>query len=159
MKQIWAPWRIDYILQAKEEGCFLCDILQQEDDRTNLVLKRGETCAIIMNKYPYNNAHLMVAPYGHTNKFEMLHENETSNMMIFVQEAIQRLNSFMHPEGYNIGINLGEAAGAGLKEHIHTHIVPRWDGDTNFMPVLAETKVIPQSLHELWDQLYPLFNT
>lgn len=158
MKQLWAPWRLDYITGAKMKNCFLCNGFKEDADRDNLILKRSEECAIIINKYPYNNGHLTVAPYRHIDRLESLTENEASAMMRLTQEAIRALNRFMHPDGYNVGLNLGAGAGAGLKEHIHTHIVPRWKGDTNFMPVIGETKVIPQTLLDLWDRLYPILN-
>ncbi|MCA1808104.1 MAG: HIT domain-containing protein [Lentisphaerae bacterium] len=153
MHRMWAPWRMDYILKSREPGCFLCDILQADEDQTNLVLQRGEHCAVLMNRYPYNNGHLMVTPYRHVDALESMQSDEHLDMMQLAARACERLRRVINPDGFNIGINQGAAAGAGLREHIHLHIVPRWNGDTNFMPVLAEVKVIPQSLQELWEQL------
>ena len=156
MKRIWAPWRIEYILKSKEPGCFLCDMFHADAaaDRENLLLKRGETCAVVMNRYPYNNGHLMVAPYRHVENVEQLDARERAEMMDLIALCTDILTKTMAPDGFNVGINLGEAAGAGLKDHVHTHIVPRWAGDTNFMPVLGETKVLPQSLDETWELLH-----
>ncbi|MBU0676788.1 MAG: HIT domain-containing protein [Verrucomicrobia bacterium] len=157
MKQMWAPWRMDYILQSKEQGCFICRIIHGDDDRNNLVLKRGEHSLVLMNRYPYNNGHLMVAPYRHIAGLEEMTPDEASEMMSLTTQSVTILRRAMKAEGFNVGLNLGDAAGAGLREHIHNHIVPRWTGDTNFMPVLGQTKVIPQSLTDLHDLLHPLF--
>jgi ATP adenylyltransferase len=156
MKKIWAPWRIEYILQSKDPGCFLCTMFHAapDADREHLLLKRGETCAMLMNRYPYNNGHLMVAPYRHVEKLQQMDPRERSEMMDLVALGMDTLTETMSPDGFNVGINLGEAAGAGLKDHIHVHIVPRWSGDTNFMPVLGDTKVLPQSLDETWELLH-----
>jgi ATP adenylyltransferase len=148
---------MEYILRDREDGCFLCRLIQEEDDRENLVLKRGKHCFVVMNRYPYNNGHLMVCPYHHIDDLEKLKPEAFEELSLFTVLGIQALRSLMHPHGFNVGINLGEAAGAGLKEHIHQHIVPRWNGDTNFMPVVGNTKIIPQDLFELYDQLLPLF--
>jgi len=148
---------MEYILQSREPGCFLCDIIQDTEDRANLLLKRGETCLVLMNRYPYNNGHLMVAPYRHTEKLQDLTAQEQAEMMSLTSLCLDVLTQVMAPDGFNVGLNLGEAAGAGLKDHIHAHVVPRWGGDTNFMPVLGETKVLPQSLEATWDSLAPHF--
>jgi len=154
MKKLWAPWRIDYILKAKEEGCFLCEIIRSEQDRKNLLVRRGGTCFVVLNRYPYNSGHLMVAPYRHVPSVRDLSDDEKLEMMNLVATSMETLTALMHPEGFNVGINEGESAGAGLREHVHTHIVPRWMGDTNFMPVLADTKVLPESLDQLWEKLH-----
>ncbi|MBU4200485.1 MAG: HIT domain-containing protein [Verrucomicrobia bacterium] len=153
MERLWAPWRMDYILKSREPGCFLCEIAQSGEDQKNLVLRRGEVCLLVMNRYPYNNGHLMVAPYRHVDSLEAMDDKERLEMMTLSSLACTALKKAAHPDGFNIGINLGVTAGAGLKDHIHLHIVPRWEGDTNFMPVIAEVKVIPQSLDALWRQL------
>ena len=158
MKRLWAPWRLEYIVGDKEEGCFLCRILAEDNDRENLVLKRGRLCAVVMNRYPYNNGHLMVCPYRHVSGLGDLSSAERLATMDLVAECIDALKQTVHPDGLNVGINLGRAAGAGLEEHIHSHIVPRWNGDTNFMPVMDDVKVIPQGLLELWDVLQPVLN-
>lgn len=145
---------MEYILKSSQPGCFLCDILQAEADRENLVLRRGEHCAVLMNRYPYNNGHLLVTPYRHVDALEVMQPGEQQEMLGLAGQACAWLRQVMRPDGFNIGINQGAAAGAGLKEHIHLHIVPRWNGDTNFMPVLAEVKIIPQALDELWALLH-----
>ena len=158
-KTIWAPWRIEYILGEKEGICFLCRMFAENRDRENLVLKRGKTCAVVMNRYPYNNAHLMVTPYRHIEHLKDLTPEERLEMTDLSIEAVEVLKAELSPEGFNLGCNLGGAAGAGLKDHIHQHIVPRWTGDTNFMPVIADTRVMPQALMAQYDVLHPLFNS
>ena len=157
-KTIWAPWRIEYILSDKEEGCFLCKMFEETNDRDNLLLKRGKTCAVVMNRYPYTGGHLMVTPYRHLQNLKDLNCDERAELMNLTIEAVEILKSELKPDGLNLGFNLGEAAGAGLKDHIHQHIVPRWTGDTNFMPVMSDTRVMPQALMEQYDALYPLFD-
>ncbi len=157
-KTIWAPWRIEYILGDKAGGCFLCNMFAEENDRENLLLKRGKTCAVVMNRYPYNSGHLMVTPYRHIENLSDLTAEERLELMDLTAEAVDLLKAALNPQGLNLGFNLGEPAGAGLKDHIHQHIVPRWTGDTNFMPVLADTRVMPQTLLEQYDVLHPLFN-
>lgn len=158
-KTIWAPWRIEYILGEKEAGCFLCKMFAENNDRDNLLLKRGKTCAIVMNRYPYTSGHLMVTPYRHLDTLSDLNTGERLELMDLTIEATEILKAELKPHGLNLGFNLGEPAGAGLKDHIHQHIVPRWTGDTNFMPVLSDTRVMPQALLEQYDVLHPLFNT
>jgi ATP adenylyltransferase len=153
MEKLWAPWRIRYILGPKETGCFLCAKPSESDDRKNLVLVRDRTCYALLNAYPYNPGHLMIAPYKHTGEMADLAENEMADLMILTRRCQQILTKAMKPEGFNIGINLGQCAGAGVPGHIHVHIVPRWNGDTNYMPVLGDTHVLPQALEELWDTL------
>ena len=158
-KTIWAPWRMEYILGEKEAGCFLCNMFSQKEDRANLILKRGDTCAVLMNRYPYNSGHLMITPYRHLENLQDLTSEERTELMDLTIEAVECLKKELHPDGIKLGFNLGTAAGAGLKDHLHQHIVPRWEGDTNFMPVLADTRVMPQSLLEQYDILLPLFST
>lgn len=153
MQRLWAPWRMEYILKCREPGCFLCDAFQSENDRECLIVKRGETCAVIVNRYPYNNGHLMVSPYRHVDCVEKLNAAEQAELMALASAACAHLKDVVHAQGFNLGINQGVVAGAGLKDHIHLHIVPRWEGDTNFMPVFAEVKIIPQPLMELWENL------
>jgi ATP adenylyltransferase len=148
---------MEYILSTQKQGCFLCTALQEEQDEVNLVLKRGESVFIIINRYPYNNGHIMIAPYRHVATLEDMDTNERTEMMDMSAFACERIRKAMKAQGFNIGLNIGEAAGAGLKEHIHLHIVPRWVGDTNFMPVTASTKIIPQDLQSLWVQLNSVF--
>lgn len=156
-KTIWAPWRIEYIRGEKEQGCFLCRMFAEENDRDNLLLWRGETCAVVMNRYPYTSGHLMVTPYRHLENLSDLDAAERAEMMDLAIRAVEVLKAELRPDGLNLGFNLGAAAGAGLKDHIHQHIVPRWTGDTNFMPVLADVRVMPQALLEQYDILRPLF--
>ena len=157
MKQVWAPWRIDYILSPKNEGCFLCDMLAAQEDRRHHVLWRGPSCFVVMNRYPYTGGHLMVAPYRHVAGLQDLTEEERAELMALTSRCVDILQAVMRPQGFNIGLNLGAAAGAGLKDHLHQHVVPRWIGDTNFMPVLGGTTVIPQALDGLYDELKPRF--
>lgn len=160
MKQpVWAPWRMEYILSDKDDGCFLCRTFNMpaRHDRENLLLYRGEHCAVVLNRYPYNNGHLMVCPYRHLSDFEEMTAEEMNELNELTVRGIRALKATMNPEGFNVGFNLGGAAGAGLKDHIHQHIVPRWIGDTNFMPVLGDTRVIPQSLEDTLQLLLPHF--
>ncbi len=158
MKKLWAPWRIEYILQPKPGGCIFCDKPKEKNDRDNLILYRGKTCFVIMNFYPYNNGHLMVVPYRHIPELAALTEDEQAEMMKLLTDSSEILKKVLNAEGLNIGMNLGRIAGAGIDDHIHFHIVPRWNGDTNFMPVTGNTRVISQGLYESWDLLYPMFN-
>ena len=157
-KTIWAPWRIEYILGEKDDGCFLCRMFAEDSDRENLLLYRGKTCAVVMNRYPYTSGHLMVTPYRHLEHLKEMTTEERLEMTDLTIEAVEILKAELKPDGLNLGYNLGGAAGAGLKDHIHQHIVPRWVGDTNFMPVLSDTRVMPQALMEQYDVLYPLFH-
>ncbi|QDA31122.1 HIT domain-containing protein [Thermococcus indicus] len=153
MKTLWAPWRIEYIRSPKHDGCIFCDFPKENRDRERLILYRGEHCFIIMNNYPYNPGHVMIAPYRHVGKWEDLTDEELLEIMKLSQLMIKALKKTMNPHGFNLGVNLGRVAGAGIDDHVHLHIVPRWNGDTNFMPVIADTKVIPESLEEAYDEL------
>jgi ATP adenylyltransferase len=156
MKAIWAPWRIEYITKEGGEGCIFCEKPTEEKDRENLILYRGSTCFIMMNRYPYSNGHLMVVPYRHINNFSDLNEGERLdliNITILGKEALSITNA----DGFNVGMNLGKIAGAGIEDHIHFHIVPRWNGDTNFMPVIGDTKVIPEYLDQTYLKLFEEF--
>lgn len=154
MKQLWAPWRITYIEQGdKFEGCIFCVLPEQMKDRENLILYRGKTAFVMLNTYPYNNGHLMVAPFKHTADMYELTDEELLEINHLVRYSMRLLSDLMNPDGYNLGVNLGRVAGAGVKDHIHWHIVPRWNGDTNFMPVIADTKVMPESLQSTYDKL------
>ena len=150
---IWAPWRMDYILDPKTDGCFLCAALASDDDRAHFVLDRRDHCFAIFNRFPYNNGHLLVAPNAHKADLTDLSDDELAELMHLTRDAQELLRTTVHPHGFNIGINLGRCAGAGLPGHLHVHIVPRWDGDTNFMPVTAGSKVIVQSLDALYELL------
>jgi ATP adenylyltransferase len=157
MERLWAPWRIEYILADKEEGCIFCDKPKEKNDRENLILWRGDQCFIIMNFYPYNNGHLMVVPYSHVDNLMDLNEAENLELMTSVAKCTSILQQLFKPEGFNIGMNLGRVAGAGIENHLHFHLVPRWSGDTNYMPILGHTKVVSEGLWETFDKLYPLF--
>lgn len=157
MEKLWAPWRMEYILQEKPVGCIFCDKPREARDCENLILHRGAACFVIMNFYPYNNGHLMVVPYRHTADLAGLSADEQREMMHLLGRCTEVLGAQMHPQGFNIGMNLGRVAGAGIDEHLHFHIVPRWNGDTNFMPVTGHTKVLSQGLQESWEALHGLF--
>ncbi len=147
-EHLWAPWRMQMIRAPKEPGCFLCQKAAEDQDAENLVLERGRTCMCLMNLYPYSNGHLMVAPYRHTGEFTSLSDEEVAEMMTMARGWVGDLQKVGSPQGFNLGLNLGTAAGAGVADHVHLHIVPRWRGDTNFMTVLAEARVINQALEE-----------
>ena len=157
MKNIWAHWRKEFVLSRKEENCFFCDTIKDNQDRKNLVLYRGKECFCILNKYPYNNGHLMVALNLHKDDLAKLSNSEMLEFMTLARDVKDVLSKKKNPEGFNLGINLGDVAGAGVVGHIHLHIVPRWKGDTNFMPVVSDTKVIPQSLDDLYVELKEFF--
>ncbi len=153
MKQIWAPWRIEYIQMQKPEGCILCDKPKQKDDVANYILYRGDKNFVMMNSYPYNPGHLMVAPYRHVGHLEELTDEERHEHFDMVSQGVKLLKEIFSPAGFNIGMNLGRVAGAGIDDHVHTHIVPRWQGDTNFMPVIADVRVMPEALAETYNKL------
>ncbi|MBI5648885.1 MAG: HIT domain-containing protein [Chloroflexi bacterium] len=159
MKHLWTPWRMPYLKAPKETtmtGCIFCDKFRAngEQDRDNLVLWRGQRAGIVMNLYPYTNGHLMVAPYAHTGELETLDAVTLQEMMLLVAQSIRALRAYANPHGFNVGANLGKCAGAGVEDHVHLHIVPRWNGDTNFMPVLAETRMIPEMLPDTYDKIF-----
>ena len=157
MKALWAPWRMDYIGSPKKKECILCIDREMKEDRENLILYRGRNVFVMMNKYPYNNGHLMVVPYAHRSSLAGLDDETRLELINTVSWGTEHLGMF-NPEGFNIGINIGKAAGAGIEEHVHIHIVPRWGGDTNFMTVSGETRVIPEHILDTYDKLYPAFN-
>ncbi len=153
MENLWAPWRADYILSPKEEECIFCSRLNQDKDRDNLILYRGKKSFIIMNRYPYNSGHLMVSPNAHKARLDELVEEEYKEMFELLTLSSKLLTSAMPANGLNVGINLGEVAGSSIREHLHIHIVPRFTGDTNFMPVLGLTKVQSFALLDTYDAL------
>jgi ATP adenylyltransferase len=162
-QRIWAPWRLKYVKGAKDDadgGCIFCARLGEstEHDRENLIVHRGERCFVILNKFPYTNGHLMVAPYEHVATLPELDAETGAEMMALVQKGIKILGDIYDPQGFNVGVNQGRVAGAGVEHHIHMHVVPRWGGDTNFMPVLADTRVMPQSLEESYEALVGTFD-
>lgn len=167
-EHLWAPWRIGYIksdktnpvpereldwLPGADRQCFICQSVVNDADRANLVVDRGPHTIVILNRYPYNNGHLLVAPRRHLGRLDELNADEQAACMRSITQMVGRLERLMSPEGFNIGLNLGRVAGAGLPGHLHWHIVPRWFGDTSFMPVVAGVNVIPQSLDALWELL------
>jgi len=153
MERIWAPWRIEYILMEKPEGCILCEKPEEDKDEQNYILYRGDKNFIILNSYPYNPGHLMVAPYRHTGNLEELTGEERNEHFEMVSRAIRALREAFNPGGFNIGANIGKVAGTGIDDHFHSHIVPRWQGDTNYVPVLADVRVVPQALAETYQKL------
>jgi ATP adenylyltransferase len=152
MKVLWAPWRIKYIAGDKEEGCIFCKKPKEGNDKENLILYTGETSFIIMNRYPYSNGHLMTVPYKHTNSFSDLTQDERLDLMNLTAKCLDILQ-VIKPEGFNIGMNLGRTGGAGIDDHLHFHIVPRWSGDNNFMPVIGDVRVMPEYLEETYETL------
>jgi len=155
MDSLHAPWRIEYILSRKpelKEGLF-ARIAQSADDVANLVIVRDRTCFALLNRYPYNGGHLMVVPYKQVADFSELTEGEMLDLMKLMRRCLGALKQVMKPDGFNVGVNLGAVAGAGIAGHLHLHVVPRWNGDTNFMPILGQTTVVPQALQELAAQL------
>ncbi len=157
MEDLWAPWRLEYILGPKPDECVFCIPKHRDEDAERLILYRGKYSFVIMNKYPYNNGHLMVTPYRHVMNLADLTPEEATEVMALMQECVRILQSHFSPQGINIGLNLGEAAGAGIKEHLHFHLVPRWNGDSSFMTVFSETRVIPEHLVSTYDHLKPFF--
>jgi ATP adenylyltransferase len=163
VEHLWAPWRLGYVASAKpptdKDPCFLCEGLAATEDRQNLIALRTPRSVVVLNRFPYNNGHLLIAPRSHKGRLDELDPAE----LLEVQETLRRmvavLDDLMHPDGYNVGLNLGRAAGAGLPGHLHWHLVPRWNGDTNFMPVTCDTKVIVQSLEALYDLLVERLQT
>ena len=157
MKRIWSPWRMEYIKGERPAGCLFCDVTEGKDDPDNLILFRGKWCFVILNRYPYNNGHLMVVPYAHVDMPTELSSGAQLELIQLVNECLRALRTVMEPDGFNVGMNLGASAGAGIKDHVHMHVVPRWTGDTNFMPVVGETRVIVEALGAAYDELLPVF--
>jgi len=158
MKHLFAPWRMEYIGGQKDEGCFLCNFPRKNRDDENLILFRGTNSFIIMNRFPYNPGHIMIAPYKHIDSIDKLDKDEIYEIIDLCNCSVKAIKECMRPDGFNIGMNLGKTAGAGVADHIHLHIVPRWDGDINFMPVLADTKVIPEALEKTYKKLKEAIN-
>ena len=155
MEPLHAPWRIEYILAPKQQldQSLFTRIAQSVDDETNLVIVRDRTCYAVLNRYPYNGGHLMIVPYKQTPDLNGLTDEELADLWRLTRRCVNALTQLIKPDGFNLGINLGKAAGAGITNHLHIHVVPRWQGDTNFMPVIATTSVVPQALNELAAQL------
>jgi ATP adenylyltransferase len=162
MKQLWAPWRMQYVLGAeadrKTKACIFCGMLEGPDAyRQNLVLVVQPLAFVCLNKYPFAASHLLVSPKRHVASLEELEEEENAALASLVRQCTIRLRLAVKPDGMNVGYNLGHAAGAGIKDHVHCHIVPRWGGDTNFMPVIGDVRVMPEYLDDSWRRLYPHF--
>ncbi len=157
MEHLWAPWRMNYIApktpQSEAQECIFCAKSAEHRDAENYILHRGEHCFMMLNLYPYNNGHLMIAPYQHVGSIELLDAETLAEMMAQAQLVLRALGKAMKPDGFNMGINQGKVAGAGFADHVHLHVVPRWNGDTNFMPVLADVKVMPDFLENTYRQL------
>jgi ATP adenylyltransferase len=153
MKRLWSPWRMQYLTEERPEGCIFCIKLAENRDAENLVAWRGERAFVMLNRYPYNAGHLMVVPYVHVASTEELPPETLTEMMLLTNRCLAALRKVMSPEAFNIGANLGHAAGAGIAEHVHLHIVPRWEGDTNFMAVLADVRVVPELLADTYCKL------
>jgi len=161
MKRLWAPWRMEYILDKKKHDiCLFCDISREEKggknrtrDRKNLVLYRGKHCFVMLNKYPYNSGHIMVVPYFHTSTFDGLSDEVLFDLIKTQRTAVDILKKVLNPDGFNMGLNFGKVAGAGMESHMHMHVVPRWTGDTDSMPIIAETRVMPEHLKKTYDKL------
>ncbi|HEX2030516.1 MAG TPA: HIT domain-containing protein [Actinomycetota bacterium] len=160
MERLWSPWRMEYIRSARrgdDAGCLFCDLVGKGDDEEALILARTDRAFAVLNAYPYNAGHLMVAPLRHVGRLEELDEEEVVETQRLLQRALGALREVAEPDGFNLGMNLGRVAGAGVPDHAHWHVVPRWDGDTNFMPVVGDTKVLPELLAETYGKLQPAF--
>ena len=159
MKVLWAPWRMEYIQSDKEEGaCIFCPGQDRSLDEKRLILYVGKLTMVVMNRYPYNNGHLLVAPHRHVPGLDDLTQEETQDLMANVRRSIGALKAVMAPEGFNVGLNLGQVAGAGMEDHLHFHIVPRWNGDTNLMTVVGDVRVIPEHIRETYEKLRTHFD-
>ena len=157
MQVLWAPWRIEYILGKKEKYCIFCAGEDRSKDKERLILYVGEHSIVLMNKFPYNNGHLLVAPKRHIAELAHMNEEEAKEVFDMLKYSVSVLKEVMKPDGFNIGLNLGKVAGAGIEQHLHFHIVPRWNGDTNFMTVLGEVRVIPEHIKQTYEKLLPYF--
>jgi ATP adenylyltransferase len=164
MERLYSPWRSKYIesfkvhsLEKKEEGCVFCTALESKNDKDRLLVYRGKLVFVMMNLYPYNSGHMMILPNRHTADFNSLTSEENTECSSLLQTAQKALEELSHPHGYNIGMNLGKAGGAGIDDHLHWHIVPRWNGDTNFMPTIADVKMVSEDMEQQWEKLHKYF--
>jgi len=166
MKRLWAPWRMEYILdEHKHDSCLFCDISKKEKtrvnktgDKKNLILHRSKKCFVMLNKYPYNSGHIMVVPYFHTSSFDGLDDDVLFDLIKNMERSTDILKQVLNPDGFNMGLNFGKVAGAGMETHMHIHIVPRWTGDTDSMPIIAETRVMPEHLRKTYNKLVKAFS-
>jgi ATP adenylyltransferase len=155
---LWAPWRAAFVLAEKEEGCPLCKALAAEKDTVeNLIVHRGETCFVILNKFPYNSGHAMICPKRHISEIEQLTDEESNEVFHLTRQTVGVLRKVVHPHSFNLGMNLGEGSGAGIPEHVHMHVVPRWNGDTSFMMVLGKTKIVSVPLDPVYELIREAF--
>lgn len=153
--RLWAPWRMEYVLdEKKSDTCIFCDKPGENKDRENLILSKGKNVFVIMNRYPYNNGHIMITPYSHVSDIGDLTSDEIFEISMEVKKSVLILGDVMRPEGFNVGMNIGKAAGAGIDDHIHMHVVPRWNGDTNFMPVISDVRVMPEHLDNTYMKIF-----
>ena len=157
MQNLWAPWRMEYILGKREPYCIFCPEGNDHSDEERLILHRGRLSMVMMNKFPYNNGHLLVAPWRHVSCLEELQPEEMVDLMQWMKRCTTILSHIMRPGGFNLGLNLGSAAGAGVKDHLHFHVVPRWDGDTNFLCVVGDVRSVPEHLLATFHKLIPHF--
>ncbi len=160
MKRLWAPWRMEYILsEDKHKTCLFCDIYKdsKSKDKKNLILFRGRRCYVVLNRYPYNNGHLMVVPYFHTPTFDGLSDKVLFDFIKTADKSVTILRKALNPDGFNMGLNFGKVAGAGMEQHMHLHVVPRWTGDTDSMPIISETRVMPEHLKKTYNKLHKFF--
>jgi ATP adenylyltransferase len=153
MKQLWAPWRLEYLQAPKTDRCIFCEAAGGTNDRALLVVARGQRCFVIMNRFPYNTGHVMVVPTRHSHQLEDLDDNELGEMFRYIDYCVRVADRVLHPDGFNVGMNLDRAAGAGIEDHLHVHVVPRWVGDTNFMPVVSDVKVISEHLQTTYQKM------
>ena len=159
MERLWAPWRMEYIAGEQRPGCLFCGLLEHPEDKdAELVVWRPEGALVVLNRFPYNPGHTMVAPHAHVPGLEELDDEQTTHLMRALRRTIEVLRSTLKPEGFNIGANIGRAAGAGIPDHVHLHVVPRWNGDTNFMPVIDDVKVVNESLGQTAAKLREAFS-
>ncbi|MBW1915488.1 MAG: HIT domain-containing protein [Deltaproteobacteria bacterium] len=158
MKHLWAPWRMQYILSdGKPDGCIFCPGDSRDNDEDRLILHLGPYSMVMMNKYPYNSGHLLVLPNNHVQELDQLSDEQIIDLTLTVKKTINIMKQIMSPEGFNVGLNIGKAAGAGIEEHLHFHIVPRWNGDVNFMTILGEVRVVPEHLKTTYKNFRPYF--
>jgi len=159
VRRIWAGWRMEYILGVKSQECVFCRALQSGDDTASHIVYRGKRVVLMLNRFPYTNGHLLVVPLSHVGDLAELDRETLADMMLLTAKSIELLRAAMNPHGFNVGLNLGQAAGAGIQDHVHIHIVPRWENDTNFMPVLGEVRVIPEWLEDTYTKLRAALET
>ena len=158
MDILWSPWRMEYILEPKPDQCIFCLPETTEEDEERLVLHRGKTAFVIMNKFPYNSGHLLIVPFRHTRQYCDLTKDECSEIFALSQQCVAALGKVSGPQGFNLGFNIGEAAGAGVRGHLHMHVVPRWNGDSSFIAVLGQVRTMPEYLATTYAKLKPLFD-